>query len=319
MTLSNLTNGITSFGFPILPNLPFGKNSKVFFVDPINGRDGNRGNNLNHPLQTLEKAHSLCTAGNNDIVYLLSNGATNGSARQDEALTWSKDATHLVGLCAPSGNPRSRIAATSGVEFTPMVNWSADACVLENVSMFQGYDDASAQNCMAMTGQRNYIANTRISGMGHATAGDQAGSRSLTLSGDGENIFENCIIGLDTVARSTTNAEIELLSASNRNQFKNCKIESYADNAGHLFLKVGSGGMDRYCDFRDCLFDNVGTTAMTAALEMNASAGGFVNIFNSYCTGATDWTAADSTLVRLMTPAPNAATSGLAVTVDVTP
>ena len=320
MTLTNFSNGLSSFGVPVLPNIPFGKNSKVYFVDPVNGSDGNKGKSSTKPLKTLLKAHDLCTAGNNDVVYLISNGATSGTARQDAILVWSKNATHLIGVCAPGGNPRARISNTSGVEFTPMITWSADGCVCANISAYQGYDDASAQNCIAITGQRNYFANSRFSGMGQATAGDQAGSRSMTLSGDGENIFESCIIGLDTVPRSAASAELELLSASNRNIFKNCIFETYADSADALFVKVASGGMDRYCEFFNCRFLNTGTSTITAAMELNASAGGKVILSGtSFVEGATDWSAADSALIRLMTPAAVAATSGLSVSVDVTP
>lgn len=320
MTLTNYKNGLSSFGVPVLPQIPFGKNSKVYFVDPVNGSDGDKGIKSSRPLKTLLKAHDLCTSGNNDVVYLMNNGATSGTARQDAALVWSKNATHLVGISMGGVNPRSRIAATSGVEFTPLMTVSGGGCFFSNISLFHGYDDASAQICLAVTGQRNVFSGCRISGMGHATAGDQAGGRSLTLSGDGENYFVDCYIGLDTIARSTTNTEIEFLSAANRNKFERCVIESYADNAGHLFLNVGLLGMGGYSMFKDCEFINDGTTAMTAALAMNASPGGKVYITGTtFCAGATDWTAADNTNVVLMVPAAEDSTSGLSVTVDVTP
>jgi hypothetical protein len=320
MSLTNFPNGLSSFGVPVLPQIPFGTNSKVFFVDPVNGSDGNKGNSSSRPLKTLLKAHSLCTAGRNDVVYLIGNGATTGTARQDATLVWSKNATHLIGITAPGVNPRARIASTNGVNFTPLMTVSADGCVLANLSLFHGYDSATTQICLAVTGQRNVFSNCRISGMGHATAGDQAGSRSLTLSGDGENYFVGCYIGLDTIARSTTNAEIELLSQAVRNKFEKCTIESYADNAGHLFVKVGSGGMDRYCIFKDCEFINDGTSAMTAGLSVHASAGGKIYLTGTtFSDGCTDWTATDSSLVRLMMPAAEDSTSGLGVGVDVTP
>lgn len=321
MTLTNFPNGISSFGIPVIPNnIPFGKNSKTFFVDPVNGLDGNKGDSIKSPLKTLLQAHTKATAGNNDVVFLLSNGATSGTARQDVALTWSKNATHLIGVCAGGVNPRARIAATSGVDFTPLMTVSADGCIFSNISLFHGYDTAETQICLAVTGQRNVFSNCRISGMGHATAGDQAGSRSLTLSGDGENYFVDCYIGLDTIARSTTNAEIGFLSGAVRNKFERCTIESYADNAGHIFAVAGAGGLDRYTIFKDCELINTGTTTMTAALSVNAGAGGKIYITGTtFEDGATDWTSADSALVRLMVPAAEDSTSGLGVAVDVTP
>jgi len=320
MTLTNYINGLSSFGIPVIPMGLFGVNSKVFFVDYVNGSDGNRGTTLNKPLKTLSKAHSLCTAGRGDVVLLLGNGATSGTNRQDETLTWSKNNTHLFGISPGGMNPRARIATTSGTDFTPLTTISADGCQFSNMSLYHGYDSAVAQICMNMTGQRNVFNNCRISGMGHATAGDQAGSSSLSLTGDGENEFNNCIIGLDTVARSTTNAEIDFKSAAVRNRFNNCLIETFADNAGHLFVKADSSGdLDRYTNFNNCTFSNaVASTAttMTAAISVHASVGGFIFVKNCSLIGTTHWTAADTTNVYIDGAVPNGQTTGIAVSSD---
>ena len=62
MSLTNFPNGITSFGVPVIPGgIPFGRNSKAFFVDPVAGLDGNRGTDLSKPLKTLSKASTSST------------------------------------------------------------------------------------------------------------------------------------------------------------------------------------------------------------------------------------------------------------------
>lgn len=325
MGLTAFPNGVSSFGVPVLGAGGILSGGSHFFVDPVNGSDGNDGRSWSKAFSTLSQAHTACTAGKHDVVYLIGNGQTSGTARLDETLVWSKDTTHLIGTDAPTKvGQRSRIATTSGVDFTPLVTLSADGCVFANVHMFHGYATAEAQICLNVTGERNLIDGCHIAGMGNATAGDQAGSASLSLTGDGENTFRGCTIGLDTVARSTTNAEIDFKTAAVRNNFIDCDIITFADNAGHLFIKADSSGdLDRYNQFRDCSFINaVASTAttMTAAISVHASAGGLLFMRDCSLIGATDWTGSDSTNVYLYGAGQNPSgdlNTGIAHTTDV--
>lgn len=320
MPLTNFPNGITSFGIPVVGGMqvPFGKNSKVYFVDPKNGADGNDGSK-DRPLKTLTQALSLCVAGRNDVVFLMTDGTTAATARLSAALDWNKDSTHLIGIAPNSLNSRARVSNTSGVNFTPLFTLSASNCLIANVSFFQGYATNTAQKCFVLSGQRNQIVSCRISGMGAAEAGDAAGSASLSVEGGDENRIDDCIIGLDTVPRSTTNAEIVFSGAATRNEFNNCLVETYADNAGHLFVSIGSLGIDRYAIFNNCTFLNpvgAASTSLTAVVSVHASAGG--NLLLRGCTyvGATHWVGADNTMVYIDGPVPNGQTTGKAVTAD---
>jgi len=56
MALTNFPNGITSFGVPVIGGIggiPFSGN--WYFVDPVNGADGNDGS-ADYPLATLYAA-----------------------------------------------------------------------------------------------------------------------------------------------------------------------------------------------------------------------------------------------------------------------
>lgn len=331
MPLTNFPSGVSSFGLPVfggggwsMPTL-----GTYFFVDPANGSDSNSGTDASAPLASVSAALDKATSGKNDVIFLFGNGQASGSARQSTTLTWSKDATHLIGVAAPTAIAgRARIAQTSGVDVSPLVTVSGDGCMFANIHMFQGYDTSEAQICLNVTGERNYFVNCHIAGMGVAEAGDHAGSSSLSLTGDGENTFESCTIGLDTIPRSTTNAEIDLKSAAVRNVFRNCMVLAYADNGGHLFVKAdGSGDLDRFVLFDNCMFVNAtnsAATSMTAAISAHASAGGHIIIKDCWLAGAADWTAADNTVVRLCGATPGTATGdianiGIAQDVDVTP
>lgn len=319
MGLTNYPNGISSFGVPVIGGAAMPLTGTHFFVDPVNGVDGNSGKSVDRPFQTLARAHTKATAGKNDVVYLMGNGATSGTARQDVALAWSKNAVHLIGIAAPTRVAgRARIAATSGVDFTPMVNVTASGCIFANLHVFHGYGTAEAQIAWVESGERNYHVNCHIAGMGHATAGDQAGSASLSLTGDGERTFVDCTIGLDTIARSAANAEIRFGSAAVRDTFENCLILSYADAATHLFVDAdSSGALDRWTQFNRCRFINAvesGATAMTGAMAAHASAGGLILLDECTIVGATDIeAAAASGKIFINGGAPTTTTTGLAI------
>ena len=238
MSLTNFPNGITSFGVPVLGTiggLPF--TGDYYFVDPVNGADGNEGS-VELPLKTLYGALAKCTAGNNDVVVLIGNGAASGSARLSTALAqeidstattgtlnWNKDATHLIGVCAPTAvAQRARIAPPSGTytaatfNATSFINVTASGCYFANVSVFCGFSTGNA-SMIAWTdsGSRNAYSNVNIYGMADAASAGGANARTLKLDGGGEHTFINCTLGGDTVARSAANATIVLAGVTARN------------------------------------------------------------------------------------------------------
>lgn len=319
MALTNFPGGITSMGVPVLGAPGIFSTGKVFFVKPASGADGNDGLSLDYPLDTVEAALAKCVSGRGDVIYLISDGATTGSSRDTATIAWSKDNTHLVGVCAPTFvSQRARISPTAS--FTPLMTVSGNGCIFANVQFFHGYNTAEAQICVNVTGQRNYFYNCHFAGMGHATAGDDAGSASLALTAGSENMFKGCTFGLDTVARSTTNAEIDLKTAATRNYFEDCLILSFADNAGHLFVKADTAAdIDRFAWFKRCLFMNATNstaTNMTAAISAHASAGGHVIVDDCGLIGATHWVGADTAVVRVLGPVPNGQTTGISVSAD---
>lgn len=330
MGITNYPNGIASFGNPIFGgggSLPImGATGKAFFVDPARGSDGNKGTSWNKPLASVSKAYSLATDGAGDVIYLLNDGNTSGTSREDATITWAKDNTHLVGLCAPTMiSQRARISppTSQATIVTPQLTVSGHGNVFANISLFEGTsEDGVASECVRVTGNRNYFRNVAMMNLGDASSGhsgDEANSCHLKISGGEENTFEGCYIGLDTAARSAANANVELVSAATRNIFKGCVFPAYADNAGALFVKIdGSGDIDRFVLFDDCTFINSGTSTMTGAMDVHASAGGKVIVKDCGIVGAADWEAADSTVIQLLGAAPNAVTTGIAVDVDVT-
>lgn len=302
------------FGMPlygIAGLLPFTGN--YFWVDQTNGSDGNTGGPQD-PFRTLSKAHDMCTANNNDVVFLT------GTVNITSTLTWSKSRTHLIGL-APNllSQARARISQTGSTVFSPLVSITASECIFRDIGTFHGFADASAQICVAVTGGRNEFTRCLFGGMGDATAAAQAGGRSLTITGStGENTFTDCQIGLDTITSSAANASLELLSGTPRNVFRRCLFPRMTSSATTLMVKTAAAGaIDRFTLFQDCQFINAiqsTSTQMTVAFSMAASAGGMMLLKNCESIGSTKWgDAAALAQMYIDMPVVSAAAGGLAI------
>jgi len=316
--MSTFGDGVYQYGgVPVASGgLPFPATGKAFFVDPANGSDGNTGKKPSNAFQTLYAAHDACTAGNNDVVYLMGGGSTAATARLSLAnavavdstattgvLTWSKRATHLIGITAPTSiSQRARIAPPATYTMATFnsgnfVVVSAQGCYFANFSVFHGFTTGGAsQIAWTDSGGRNCYHNVNIQGGGDTDSAQTNATtfRSLLVTGStGENTFRGCTIGLDTISRSTGSQEIEFAGSSPRNRLEDCVIETYAGAAGCFWMTIGGSGIDRYLMFRNCMFTNpvlpataANATAMTVGFSINAAAGGTVHTMNSMFYGA---------------------------------
>ena len=315
-----------------------------FWVDPANGSDSNLGLSpgAGNAFATLYKAHSMMTAGKNDVCVLVGDGSTTGTARLSTALAqsvdssvtagtlvWSKNACHLIGMTAPTMvAQRARIAPPSGTYTVTtfgsanFVTVSASGCYFANFSLFNGFSTGGAsQICWTQTGGRNYYNNVNFGGMGDAGSAGDAGSRSVLLSGStGESTFVNCTLGLDTVTRSAANATLEIAGGNPRNNFINCNFPFMTSAATPLGIIVAAAaGSDRWQKFDRCTFiNNVGSTSttMSGLATLAASMGGLLLMKECTMVGITEF-GTDATSrgqIYVDGAAPTAATSGIAVT-----
>lgn len=266
---------------------------EIYYVDASNGSDtANGGAAQNDAFATLTKAYNTVTDNKHDVIIVVPGEVGSGSGTSElTGLSWTKDQVHVIGSCAPSPvSQRARIVWT--VDSTdPCFTISGQGNTFTNIQL--ATYEASNDVLVSLTSNRNVFNNVHFAGIGNATAGDDTSARCLSLSGAEENRFIGCAIGLDTIARSVANASLELASASARNVFEDCRFLAFADNAGALHVKIGSGGIDRFVEFTRCRFDNaIDSTAtnMTVAMSVNASAGGTVKWYDSSYYGATDLT-----------------------------
>lgn len=306
--ITNFPTGVSSFGMPLSGAFPLtGSRGRVFYVDSAVGSDDNDGS-FEAPFDTIAEAYSRCTSGYGDIVFLLNDGGTTGTAR-DVAITWAKNNTHLIGLCAPGLNQRARISpattATDVDAYTPYITLSASGCVFSNFSIFQGNsEDSKASVGIKVSGSRNYFNNVGIITGAHANQGDEA-TYQLQVTGS-ENVFEYCYIGQDTAAAGNNAAYANLRFGSGaadeatRNIFRHCYFPMFADDTEPCFVRVvGLTDISRWNLFEDCVFINTGTSTLDAGVVSPGSVTGKLFFKDCAFYGCTDVTAADSSDVLM--------------------
>src|SRR6185503_13598109 len=81
---------ISALGFAFFPTT-----GNSFFVNPRLGNDATGNGSAQFPYKTLRQALSQCTAGQNDVVYLVaaSNTASATTDYLSSVLDWNKDLT----------------------------------------------------------------------------------------------------------------------------------------------------------------------------------------------------------------------------------
>lgn len=256
-------------GVPTLGGLPFGKNAKYYFVDPANGNDGNGGLTPDTALAGIEAAYAKTVANQNDTVIYIGGSSGNNLAA---AVTWAKNYTHLIGVCAPTQiAQRARIFQTSTLTgASPLLNITATGCIFKNFYIFQGVNDATSLINVQVTGGRNYFENVHFAGGGHAAQAINGGA-SLKLNAAEENTFVDCTIGVDTIDAATGMMGILFDGEAHRNIFRGCTVRIRAGNAGAGFVEVvDATGIDRDTVFDNCLFLNNSATDLTSGFVIPA-------------------------------------------------
>ena len=337
--MTTVADGIFQYGgMPVTGGVPpfVSRSSKTFFVDPVNGSDGNSGKSPQNAFASLYAAHGHMTAGQNDVCYLIGTGAAAGSVRLSLAnavaydstattgtLTWSKNACHLIGVAAPGSNARARIATPTGTytqatfNALPFITVSGAGCYFRNLATFQQFSTgADGEINFNVTGSYNIFDNVFMGGMASTLAAQGAASRVLKIATGGENTFVNCQIGIDTVLRSAANANIEFASGTARNRFIDCVIPMITDDAAALaILGTGVACMDRYQLFTNCWFINAiesTSVAMTVAASLtSASSGGMLVFANCNSIGMTKWGDTNALAQSYVSNVGGAATDGL--------
>jgi hypothetical protein len=312
-----------------------------FFVDAVNGSDGNTGA-ADSPMASVYWAYQQMISGHNDVCVIVGSGSTTGTQRLSFAnalaantaatsgsLIWAKDACHLIGMAGPTFNTRARLAPPSSsytaatflngqaVATTPFVSVTAGGCIFANFSVYCGFTTGDAGMLTWVdSGRENFYSGVSFLGMNDAASAAGAAARCLVISGaHGEHTFVDCNIGDDTTQRLTNvNATLQLTGGSPRNRFVDCTFRMDTALTTSLHCLLGAGAIDRSLVFKRCTFLNAinsGGALNAVAFTVNASAGGTVLLQECASVGSTVY--ATSGPIYVMGSVPTGATSGLAV------
>lgn len=323
MPLTKFPNGVSSFGVPVFGSGNLITQGNFYFVKPSSGDDGNDGKSPTTAVKTVSHALSLCTAGQNDTVFLFaeSNTAASTTDYQSSALAWNKDLTHLIGVCAPSAvSQRARIANTASSNLATVMTISANGCRFENIQILNGDDNASALMACTITGDRNYFLNVHFAGCaGGTTQANTANAGDVKIDGGDENVFERCTFGVDTISRGANCVgNILFDGAATRTQFVDCLFQEYLLAAGCPHVTIAdTTAIDRWQIFKNCLFVSESTNKtidMTEVFDIPAGiAQGKIALFNCATLddgGAPVWTAGTEGIIWANMIAPTASAAG---------
>lgn len=297
----------------------------LYYVAP-GGSDSGDGS-IGNPYLTLSAAYARCRDGFNDAVVIntnfltgLSDAAASCTIRLDAAFVWSKSACHLIGLQPQFADlfisPRARLAPTaSTTAFANFFTVTGTGCLFEGIEWFHDFTtDTTSQIAVTVKGARNVFHRCHIVGC----ANDDSGARSLKImipsSGNrGEDLFVDCVIGVDTIVRAQASAQLEISGGAGtaipRLWFENCKFLSWASAASPLMITAGAQAIDRFAYFKNCQFINFGT-ALTHLGSFNSSQNGTFMFENPALWGMPDFGSTAVVKVLGYTPAAGA---GIAV------
>jgi hypothetical protein len=298
-------NGVSSFGIPIMGGQGLTMPGTAYFVDSVNGSDGNVGKSLDKPLKTIEKAYSVTKSGNNDVIYVVGNGTAYPLAA---AVTWSNTFTHMVGLTAPipHGN-RARI--TMGADMTSLLTVSGQGNIFSNFQLQHGRGTNTNLDNVIVSSNRNYFCNVGMNGPLNATEGAAAYNELTLASGAQDNMFESCTIGEWSTAVSATNGyEIEFKGNNAQTYFKDCMVMTYASDTGHdlVAAAVNLGGEAALVRFEGCTFANMDNDkTLTAAITEPTH--GIILLKDCAAYNITDWSDTSNAHVYVTMAAANEA------------
>lgn len=241
-----------------------------------------------HIFTDLPTAYAAMTDQRNDALIVLP-----GNYYLTAAFPWQLSNCFVLGV--NSGTPmsaRARFLTLSTVTVTPLITVSGNANVFKNLKFEQAGNHATlAAVCGLVTGIYNRFDHVHFQGGTGALSAADASMRSLVVRA-GENIWEDCTIGVTTVARgNVANAELDFDGVGGgarapRCIFRRCQIQRWSTGVGGVLMNISASGIDRFLLFENSEFINWGTS-LTQAFSIAAGQNGDVLLKNTVVKGAT--------------------------------
>lgn len=234
--------------------------TKRFYVDPVNGSDGNTGKTISNAKKTFSAGYNLTTTNRNEVLYVIG-GAS--ALAQTAVLTIDHDYTSVIGLAPPTKTGgRARFTNTVGTATTGEFVISATGCKFANLH-FQYGDSAHEHSVigLSLTGNgRNYFQDCQFEGPIDATVGAAAYRVVNVGTGVQDLTFKGCQFGQRTIlSTGSAGATIHFAGANNTNNvFEDCILNAYNSNTASASVSFAHEAMpdSGWTLFKNCLLIN---------------------------------------------------------------
>lgn len=232
------------------------------------------GRSASAPKATWATAKDLLVTGRNDVLYVLPHATGISMASM---LTWDLNLTHVVGLGA-YGRMNMRTRTSMSANFATMLTISGYGNTFANLNFQHGRGNATNVNLLTLTGNRNTFINCHFNGPINTTEGDTAYDL-IRISGE-EYYFKSCFIGADNIFFTGNGAQAQAslieftASAAPRGVFEDCIFCMKADAVTPVFLRPMYDLSEASIWFINCAFLNIGTSALTYAIDYDGTATG---------------------------------------------
>jgi hypothetical protein len=239
--------------------------TKKFYVDPVNGSDGNPGTSLTNAKKSLAEGYRILTANKNQALCLLPGSSYHNLT---STFTWNKAFTHLIGLAGPGVyGGRCRIHDTAAFA-TILFSITSIGGIFKNIHWQRDYDsNLGVQNVtLGVDASYNYFEDCQFdSPIIGASLGAAAYKNLTLLDGARSETFRRCTIGQwNQTASSTSGNQLYCPGTTNGNtgtHFMDCVFmwnTSAATmkpiNVADLIVEYG------YILFDNCKFLGLGTS-----------------------------------------------------------
>ncbi len=275
MPISRFPRGVSSYGVPVTGSLPFtlGANGAgtYYFVDPTNGNDGNTGLEPDKAFATINRAHTVATTNNHDVIVLSANAS---HSVPTAGLNITKSRLHFVGAAGSGGHfgQRARVVGAATTTSIGTVVNTGVGNSFTNMKISNDSTVAASLHAFAEGGEFSVFRNCWFD---KETDLDETAAADMAMNGDSP-MFYDCTFGstaritADNVIRPQVLLTGGLISGKKCRDayFENCIFWRKSGGTESVFV-YGGGATDveRMLLMKDCTFLN---NALSAALPAHA-------------------------------------------------
>jgi len=173
-------------------SLPMFRNK--FFVDPVNGSDGNSGKSISNAVKSLSAGYAKLVDNKNDALFWVPGSSY---LTLTSTFTWAKNFSHFIGLAGP-GVYGGRCRMYDSAAFATILFYiTGIGNIFKSIHWQRDYADAmGVQNVtLGVNASYNYFEDCQFDSPISATLGAAAYKNLTLLDGARSLTFRRCTIG----------------------------------------------------------------------------------------------------------------------------